>query len=488
MGLRSFSILRNVFAAVVCAGLLAGTAACGAADAKRTAAPTSHSPGAVAIFTPSDGITLSQYTPLNKWAKLVPEITQQLEDLGFSSDNISTYKDTSLDKQSQDIQDYVVNIASGNKASSGSDADDTTLIVAPCTSTDKTVAQYGDYVTTTETASGDDDAVASERLSSALELAEKSGMHVIVLSNDISGVTPDALVRMSTASMIGQLQAKQLVNKLQLDSASASKPKTIEILLPVSASSDDGGNGSTQFAKEAFSGMWKVLGPYFRSGAAVTASDTLNAKTTGSSWSSVAFTATGDDDIKQELTARLKNDGSSSPAHVDGIIAMNDYVASVAVDELTALGYEGSAADINPSISIMGIVGSLSGHKDLTKSAVPAPQGADSGGNTSENDTVLSWPVITGYGAYTAMLPDIVNGKQWMTALEDRQGIAKDIAQAAKRLSTGGSLASMSSVSNKTINGKTIPVITGKLVAVNASNLKAKLIDPGYVTLADAGL
>ena len=39
----------------------------------------------VAIFTPSDGITLSQHTPLNKWAKLVPDITSELKKQGFKS-------------------------------------------------------------------------------------------------------------------------------------------------------------------------------------------------------------------------------------------------------------------------------------------------------------------------------------------------------------------------------------------------------------------
>ena len=35
---------------------------------------TSNSAGGVAVFTPSDGITLNQQTPLNKWAKLVPDL------------------------------------------------------------------------------------------------------------------------------------------------------------------------------------------------------------------------------------------------------------------------------------------------------------------------------------------------------------------------------------------------------------------------------
>ncbi len=485
MGLRSFTILRNVIVTTACIGLLACTAACGNETATKPAASVSPSLGSVAIFTPSDGITLSQYTPLNKWAKLVPEITQQLEHLGFPSGSISTHKDNNLDKQSQDIQDYVVNVASGDDSSSAS-IGETTLIVAPCASTDKTVAQYGDYVTKPDTSSDTGNDAASERLSSALELAKKSGLHVIVLSNDISGVTPDVVVRMSTANMIGRLQAKQLVSKLQLGAASASNPKILEIMLPVSPSSEES-NVSMQFAQEAFKGMWSVLGKYFASGAAISASGSLNANTTQSSWSSVSFTVNNDADIRQELERRLDCD-KSSPTHIDGIIAMNDYVASVVIDELASLGYQGSAADINPSITIMGIVGNLAGHKDLVKSAVPAPNHAPYDGDSSHHDDAASWPIVTGYGAYTAMLPDIVDGKLWMTAMEDRKAIAEDIAQATKRLASGNSLTSMKSVSKTTVNGKTLPVITEDLVAVSASNLKVELIDPGYVTLADAGL
>ena len=39
---------------------------------------TSNSAGGVAVFTPSDGITLNQQVPLNKWAKLVPDLAKAL--------------------------------------------------------------------------------------------------------------------------------------------------------------------------------------------------------------------------------------------------------------------------------------------------------------------------------------------------------------------------------------------------------------------------
>lgn len=38
------------------------------------------------------------------------------------------------------------------------------------------------------------------------------------------------------------------------------------------------------------------------------------------------------------------------------------------------------------------------------------------------------------------------------------------------------------------VAGKNMPTLRPDLVAVSASNLKSTLIDPGYITLADAGM
>lgn len=487
MGFHRMGTLKALVASVACFGLLS-IGACDASDKQQPTDTATARLGSVAIFTPSDGITISQHTPLNKWAKLVPQIKDELVETGFTAKQISTHTDSNLDKQSQDIQDYVVSQAADTASTTASANTTTTLVVAPCASTDSTTTQYGDYVTTPLDAddSSSTDTEADQRLASALTLARKSGMHVIVLSNDIGGFSPDAFVQMSTARSIGEIQAKQLVSKLQLDSASATNPKTIEVFLPVGSAKDEDQSVSMAFAKEAFKGIWNVLGPYFKSGAVVSASDTLNASTSATSWSSVAFTASSDNDVKQELDSRLEPQGATKPVHIDGIIAMNDYIASVIVQELDALGYEGSSAEINPSISILGIVGNLAGHKDLTKSAVPSPAGL--GQDDTPSEASLQWPIVTGYGAYTDMLPDIVNGKLWMTALEDRAQLATGIAKVSRQLASGGDVTALQSVSKTTVNGKSVPTLTQSLIAVSASNLKSELIDTGYVTLADAGL
>ena len=516
---------------------------------------TSDSMGAVALFTPSDGITLNQQTPLNKWAKLAPDLTDALVDAGFSKSDVSHTTSASLDKQSRAIQDYVVDQLSDKGASDDNGVrfspETMTLLVAPVVEADASTRQYGDYASQTLSADGTDDAddksdgstddaahdstdedaeeqsEAIERLVSSLKLAQESGMHVVLLGNPIEGYQPDAFVRFSDARAIGALQAEKIVAKLELDKASKDNPKSIEVLLPYDSDSSDGTtadsdakSGTTTsdtaaFAQEAFRGIWQVLGPYFKSGVAVSPSGTLDASSDADDWHNVAYDASEKGSTATVLAERLEgtessdssDDKADSIVHIDGIIAMNDYIASEVVEELTDLGYTGSAADINPQITISGIVDNITGKKDLSREAVPDPikspqndqadDDTDGDSDTSdrdENSTVekakkTQWPLVTGYGAYISNIPDVVNGKQWMTGIEDRKAIAEDIAEACEHLNKGDKLTDMDAVENTQVAGvDNVPTISEELVAVSASNLKETLIDPGYITLADAGL
>ena len=563
---------------------------------------TMSSTGAVALFMPSDGITLSQQTPLNKWAKLTPDLTASLADAGFKKDNITHTTSDSLDKQSRAIQDYVVSHLSDkgktNDAGIVIEPENMTLLVAPVVEADASTRQYGDYVSqelrTTQDEAGDDSdtsangsstgsssnsasgstdskdsadskdssgstaksdsagssesssdassdsssdatdsadaaddtqAEAADRLVSSLKLAKESGMHVVLLGNSIEGYKPDAFVKFTDAQTIGKLQAEKIVSKLQLAKASKDNPKQIEVLLPYapvkdgtssdtadSASDDASGTASdtdeSAFAQEAFRGIWQVLGAYYEKGVAESPSGTLNAKTTENDWQAVAYDASKEGSSAKVLAARLES-STDSPTRVDAVIALNDYVASEVVSELKDLGYTGSAADINPQITISGIVGNIAGKKDLARQAVPDPikspendtadqDAADEGSTKDEHDASSDktdkardsqWPLVTGYGAYISNIPSVVNGKQWMTGITNRKAIASDIADACVRLNTGKALSGMSSVRNGEVGGVAkVPVISEPPLAVSASNLKAALIDPGYITLADAGL
>lgn len=475
----------------------------------------------VVIFTPSDSISISSHTPLNKWTKFVPSITGALTDKGFLAKNISVKTDTGLDKQSDDIENHVIN----HVLTAPEDTKKhTILIVAPATSEHSGNEQYGDYVTdpigaakdqdtnTSDGKSADGSAAAEKQNNSvhqeentkattatktmvkALKKAQRAGAHIGLLSNSLDGFTPDFFVSMSTPEQIGSLQAHQLVSKLALEKATADHPKSIEILIPFSEKETES-DASKLFAAAAFKGIWNTLAPYFKDGKAVSASNTLSPQSTESDWENVAFNATKTADVREAINTRLTGGlRDSQPHQVDGIIAMNDFVSSGVVEELTSLKYTGSAADVNPEIDVSGIVGSLTGKRTLNRQAVPGPkEGKESDNNASngqksDSQGNMSWPIITGYGSYVDMIPYIVNGKQWMTSMENIQKLSLDIADAAGALAAEKPLTSYPSVSLLPINGATTNVIREEIMAISAGNLKKTLIDPGYISLADAEL
>ncbi|MDN6803093.1 hypothetical protein [Bifidobacterium mongoliense] len=542
-------LAQGIMGALLAITLSTGASACSGNAPSPSASGNAHDgagSGTVAIFVPSDGLTISQHTPLSKWAKLVPAITTALEHEGMRSNAISTTTSSSLDTQSHDIQDFVVGAVSGDAgthqspsadtsspthapdspsgsgrsstSSQSSTAQPTTLVVAPVVPVQATTRQYGDYTShplTWSTADTDDaspsdnsadtdttqqsrqarlsQAQAGRRLVSALNLARESGMHIMVLANPIQGFTPDIFVQMSTARQIGAMQARQMVTKLDLDKVTSRNPKEIEILLPYASDDDDAEGSSDRFAQESFSGLWSVLAPYVKSGRVTSPSGKLERSTSQGDWRRFTFSAQDSDAITDEVDHRLSmSSRSGTHTRVDGIIAMNDFVASGVVKELEALKYTGSSADVNPSISVSGIVNNLVGKRDLNRSSVPKPprQSTDAGsGNDASEEKVNSrWPIVTGYGAYTDSLPQIVNGKQWMTGTEPRTALANDIAGACTWMNAGNSAASFAPSSTMSIDGVRTRTITQTPVAVSAANLKRELIDTGYVSMADAGL
>ncbi len=524
--------LSGLMTLLACLVMVASASACGPAisggrqsptapQSQATSTSTAEVPGRVAIFTPSDGITLSQHTPINKWAALVPELKSALTKEHLSSKRIDAYTSGNLEDQSKELQDYVVNRLSERKTEKTSEP--TTLVVAPMTSPDSITRQYGDYISKSLDVDAKDK--ASSRLVSSLRLAAGAGMHVVLMANQVPGIQPDLFVQLSDARAIGQMQAEKLASKLELDKASKDNPCRIEILLPnrpadasSDASSTDTGAEANQaeqdqqedqnsFPAQAFAGIWQVLGPYFKDGRADSPSGRLQADSTERDWQAVAFdpgkdaSATG-----KELATRLSmNDDAKSHTEVDGILAMNDFIVSGVVSELRDLGYRGSSADVNPEISISGIVGSMAGRQDLHRQRVPKPaqspasqnssgSQADSSQNTGKtqestsSDDHTAWPIISGYGAYADNIPQIVDGQQWMTGLEDRLGLAGDIAKACVNLNSQGKVPAMDTIQTVNQDGKQLHRLSRPLVAVSASNLKATLIDTGYIKPADAGL
>ncbi|UDL23177.1 hypothetical protein LJD78_05455 [Bifidobacterium pseudolongum] len=503
VGIRSISNARRLLAATACLCMALPLAACGsgaspAPTSTTTVAGETRLTGSVAMFLPNDVFTVSQDVPLNSWHDFADATTDSLEDRGFEADHVQTHADSDLERQSHRIQDYVVDALDGSTDGSSADpeAQSTTLVVAPAAPMTDTVKRYGDYVTQSlaeENATDESLDESLSRMTRALGLAQKAGMHVVVIATPLPGFTPDAFVSLCSAREIGRLQARQLVSKLQLDSASRYNPKYIEILLPYDADSDYP-QLDEAFAREAFSGVWEVIGSYFRSGVVLSPSMKTTASTTAQDWRDVTIKATDADSIETEFRQRLGRPANGQGhVRIDGVIAMNDYVANGVVKGLTALKYTGSAADVNPSITIGDIVGNIAGRQDLQKNRVPDPKRAPSlstpEGVRQENQKAQNrWPIVTGFGAYISAMPNIVNGKQWATGLVDRVASAADLARICAAFAQGDSLDGLDFVSMQDLYGQNVPTMSLPLLSVSAGNMKTELIDPGYITLAEAGL
>ena len=123
----------------------------------------------------------------------------------------------------------------------------------------------------------------------------------------------------------------------------------------------------------------------------------------------------------------------------------------------------------------------IAGKHDLKKKAVPDPVKApesddddestdDSGKDEYIDKKNAQWPIVTGYGAYASSMPSIVNGQQWMTALENRKAFAQDIAEVCVRFNAARKISGLRFVDTTTVGGQKTPTIQEDTLAVSAYN------------------
>ncbi|MBF1674568.1 MAG: substrate-binding domain-containing protein, partial [Scardovia wiggsiae] len=332
-------------------------------------------------------------------------------------------------------------------------------------------------------------------LRSTLDKARSVGIRTILFGNTVKGFTADVRVPMLTGRDVGRVQAKQLVSKLKLSEASAKHPASIEILLPLVKDND--------FTKEIFQGIWDILGPYYASGSVYSPSGLLTKNSSAENWKNVTVDSSDQSSIADAVTARLATHNGHRHRRINGILAVNDNTAAGVIKALGRMGYTGSSADINPQISVGGVVRNLTGGTTVKRRPVPEPfvredNGADSPADGSRNARETAdypqWPIVTGFGAYLSSLPDIVNGKQWSTTFIDRKAYARDLAQICAFIAQDKSLGYIASAM-KNVSAGSRPSGTTKsvtldepLLTISASNMKTILIDKGYIKATDADL
>jgi ABC-type xylose transport system substrate-binding protein len=426
---------------------------------------------------------------------------------------------STLKEQAQALSDLTADRAADEAA--GSTSATTTnehdvVIVAPALTLDPAATQFGDLIgdgTEDLSTTSDISAVLSTEQSNEQKAAETSiassakklratGSKLILMARNLPNVTADAFVKTSNAYDIGKMQATQLASKLELTEATASNPKRIEIVLPKES--------NTTISSDFFSGVWSVLGSYFKEGKVVSVSGRLTSASTAADWKKVLLSVNSAAQAQHGFNVLLDEsaqaDSESAPVALDGVIAANDFLSTQVMAVLKNRGYKGSGADINPEITLSGIVGNMTGNTDLSKDKVPSPTKSEDSASlpssgSSSNDTSAAqtaaasqWPIVTGYGSYVNNISSVVSGKQWLTGLENRTGLAKDLAKECATVAKTGKIAASHSTDSSTqkttvtLNGHKVPLITRGLVAVVGSNLKTELIDTGYVSAADAGL
>ena len=89
-------------------------------------------------------------------------------------------------------------------------------------------------------------------------------MKVVLISNTLQGYAPDVYVLMTTAEQIGELQAKELVNKLRVRQGTSDAPKQIEVLLPYDAADGHDAKTDTSSPRTCSKASGKLLEPYFK--------------------------------------------------------------------------------------------------------------------------------------------------------------------------------------------------------------------------------
>lgn len=350
-----------------------------------------------------------------------------------------------------------------------------------------------------DTALEDDEELDAARSRSAelVRTLSSRGVRVVGCS-DLVSAHMDAYVDMATPESIGVLQAREALRKIRANTLSASNPAQVLLLVP--------GNPKNEASKDFLSGVFSVLETPLQQGViqlvglpevkslssfldSSAARDFYFGSDLYSADISRRLTSLLDDLIEQQGGTTASNGlmkalpfVRSSTIALDAVIAGTDYISTQLVSVLTSKGYQGSAADINPDVSLSGIVNSLSGKKVLNKHKVPYPA------NTLPSAEFNSmWPVISGYGAID--VPSIVSGKEWVTGISNEESIASLFALLARNAALHKKLATkVSELEGMTLSSRASrTLISVDLVPISSSQVK-NLIREGYISAADAGL
>lgn len=416
------------------------------------------------------------------------------QDVSSSSSDYQS-ENSESDEHTSSSQHWDTSRSSSSLSSSSGSSDS----AGSSKSSDSAHSQGSNDSAADDTALEDDEELDAARSRSAELVRTLSARGVRVVGcSDLVSAHMDAYVDMATPESIGVLQAREALSKIRANTLSASNPAQVLLLVP--------GNPQNEASKDFLSGVFSVLEtplqqgviqlvglPEVRSLSSFLDSSAARDFYFGSDLYSAdisrRLTSLLDDLIEQQGGTTTSNGlmkalpfVRSSTIALDAVIAGTDYISTQLVSVLTSKGYQGSAADINPDVSLSGIVNSLSGKKVLNKHKVPYPA------NTLPSAEFNSmWPVISGYGAID--VPSIVSGKEWVTGISNEESIASLFALLARNAALHKKLATkVSELEGMTLSSRASrTLISVDLVPISSSQVK-NLIKEGYISAADAGL
>ncbi|MDO5694120.1 MAG: hypothetical protein Q4G38_00285 [Aeriscardovia aeriphila] len=416
------------------------------------------------------------------------------QDVSSSSSDYQS-ENSESDKHTSSSQHWGTSRSSSSLSSSSSSSDS----AGSSKSSDSAHSEGSNDSAADDTALEDDEELDAARSRSAELVRTLSARGVRVVGcSDLVSAHMDAYVDMATPESIGVLQAREALSKIRANTLSASNPAQVLLLVP--------GNPQNEASKDFLSGVFSVLETPLQQGViqlvglpevkslssfldSSAARDFYFGSDLYSADISRRLTSLLDDLIEQQGGTTASNGlmkalpfVKSSTIALDAVIAGTDYISTQLVSVLTSKGYQGSAADINPDVSLSGIVNSLSGKKVLNKHKVPYPA------NTLPSAEFNSmWPVISGYGAID--VPSIVSGKEWVTGISDEESVASLFALLARNAALHKKLATkVSELEGMTLSSRASrTLISVDLVPISSSQVK-NLIKEGYISAADAGL
>ena len=422
-----------------CVLVLAG---CGQARPKPELSAHSIKPDKpVSIYIPS---WQNSFSPVNTWQNVAKAVEKNLEKDGLEQQKISV-EEVNLEQEIEDVQ----------KSKAG-EID----VVFPAGQTAASRQQFGNLLSP----------LPSAPLLKALSSSRAS--FVTTLPGSPSSISLPSMYE------IGQMEASSLLGKIKNYPLTPITPFPLLILLPSLPSLPQ----SQQDCHEIFEGMWSKLSPYFEKKLI------YDPAWNGGNWQDLMVDVTTkltlQKDLKKIMDQAKETENSylvplketippSLLPNIGAVLASNDFVASQIGGVLKNMGYQGTVADANTSLS------DSTQQKAVKKQAPPAPSLAMGPQAQKEVAKALvkerkaqSWPILIGFGALSAALQNVVNAREWSTGLIDRAALASAVAAACMKEEKGALPSSQS-----------VPAVT-----VDENNFKQVLIETGFVSPTQAGL